>query len=180
MGVKAAEIFSATPIQFGACRSVGTVQLPGLALLLLLALFASRKHLPGTIQQMLLPLTHLSRVDGLIGGDLLDRVAAIDRLRSDSGFEFGAMGAALAHEWGPHLKGGTPPQWLTIGLVQINQTTSNHGHIFLTACRSKYVKLVRNRQEKTCDYYQARNIVKLNQKIHRLKPPCPLQAVGCL
>ena len=38
----------------------------GLTLLLLLALFASCQQLTGTIQPLLLPLTHLNRVDGMI------------------------------------------------------------------------------------------------------------------
>lgn len=80
----------------------------GLALLLVLALLASRKQLTGTVQQLLLPLTHLNRVDGVIGGDLLDRLAATDRLHGDSGLEFGTVGAALAHEWEPPFQGRYP------------------------------------------------------------------------
>ena len=86
-----------------------------LALLLVLALLASRKQLTGAVQQLLLLLTHLNRVEGVIGGDLLDRLAATDRLHGDSGLEFGTVGAALAHEWEPHFRGGTPPQRLTMG-----------------------------------------------------------------
>jgi hypothetical protein len=35
------------------------------------------------------------------------------------------VSAALAHEWEPHFRGGTPPQRLTMGPVQKNQTSSN-------------------------------------------------------
>ena len=80
----------------------------GLALLLVIALLASRKQLTGTAQQLLLPLTHLNRVDGVIGGDLLDRLAATDRLHDDSGLEFGTVGEALAHEWEPPFQGRYP------------------------------------------------------------------------
>ena len=58
---------------------------PGLSLLFVLALLASRKQLTGTIQQLLLPLTHLNRVDGVIGGDLLDRLVVTDGFHGDSG-----------------------------------------------------------------------------------------------
>jgi hypothetical protein len=34
------------------------------------------------------------------------------------------VSAALAHEWEPHFRGGTPPQRLTMGPVQKNQTSS--------------------------------------------------------
>ena len=105
MGVKAAEIFF-QPLQFHLEFADLVEQFSFLGLALLLALLASRKQLTGTIQQLLLPLTHLNWVDGVIGGDLLDRLAATDRLHGDSGLEFGTMGAALAHEWEPKRLGG--------------------------------------------------------------------------
>jgi len=37
----------------------------------------------------------------VVGGDLLDRLAATDRLHGDPGLELGAVGAALTHWWGP-------------------------------------------------------------------------------
>jgi hypothetical protein len=46
-------------------------------------------------------------VDSVIGGDLLDRLAATDRLHGDPGLELGAMGAALTHRWEP-LSGAVP------------------------------------------------------------------------
>jgi hypothetical protein len=36
----------------------------------------SGKQIAGTLQELLLPLAHLDRVDGIDGGDLLDRLAA--------------------------------------------------------------------------------------------------------
>ena len=57
--------------------------------------------LTGSIQLLLLTLIYLNRVDGVISGDLLDRLAPTDRLYGDSGLEFGTMGATLAHEWEP-------------------------------------------------------------------------------
>jgi len=66
----------------------------------------------------------LDRVDGVVGGDLLDRLAATDRLHGDPGLELGTVGAALAHRWVPLFRGGAPPQRLTMGAVQESQTTS--------------------------------------------------------
>ena len=79
----------------------------GLAFLLVLAFLASRQHLTGTIQQLLLPLIHLNRVDDVIGDDLLDRLAATDRLHDDSGLAFGTMAAACS--WvGATISGALP------------------------------------------------------------------------
>ena len=79
----------------------------GLPLLLVLALLAAGEQLAGTIQQLPLPLAHLDGVDGVIGGDLLNRLAATDRLHGDPGLELGAVGSALAHRWEP-LSGAVP------------------------------------------------------------------------
>ena len=79
----------------------------GLALLLVLALLALGEQFAGVIEQLPLPLTHL---DGVIGGNPLDRLAATDRIHGDPGLELGAV--------------GTPPQRLTMGPVQKNQTSS--------------------------------------------------------
>lgn len=97
----------------------------GLALLLVLALLASRKQLTGTIQQLLLPLAYLDGVYRVISSDHLDCLAAADRLHGDSGLEFGTVGESLAHEWEPNFRGDTPPQKLTMGPVQKNQTSSH-------------------------------------------------------
>ena len=48
-----------------------------------------------------LPLAHLDRVNAVVGGDLLERLAATDRLHSDPGLELGAVGVELAHRWEP-------------------------------------------------------------------------------
>jgi len=53
------------------------------------------------------PLADLDRVDGVIGGNLLDRLAATDRLYGDPGLEVQAVGAALAHWW-ELLSGAVP------------------------------------------------------------------------
>ena len=37
----------------------------------------------------------------MVGGYLLDRLAATDRLHGDPGFELGAVSAALVHRWEP-------------------------------------------------------------------------------
>ena len=65
------------------------------------------EQLAGPVQELPLPLAHLNRVDGVIGSDLLDRLAATNRLHGDSGLELGTMGAALAHRWEP-LSGAVP------------------------------------------------------------------------
>ena len=72
-----------------------------LALARVVAVFVSCEELAGAIVELPLPLAHLYRVDGVIGGDLLDRPAATDRLHGDSGLEFGTMGPSLAHCWEP-------------------------------------------------------------------------------
>jgi len=48
-----------------------------------------------------LKVTDLDRVDGEVSGDLLDRLAATDRLHGDTGLELKAVGSALAHWWEP-------------------------------------------------------------------------------
>ena len=65
------------------------------------ALLAPGEQLAGTVQQLALPLAHLDRVDGVVSRDLLDRLAATDRLNGDPGLELGGVGAALAHWWEP-------------------------------------------------------------------------------
>jgi hypothetical protein len=65
------------------------------------------EQLVGALQHLLLPLAHLDRVDRVISGDLLDRLAATDRLHADPGLELGAVGAALVHRWQP-LLGAVP------------------------------------------------------------------------
>ena len=68
---------------------------------------ANCSSITGTIQQLALPLAHLDRMDGVISGDLLDRLAATDRLHGDPGLELGTVGAALTHRWEP-LSGAVP------------------------------------------------------------------------
>ena len=83
----------------------------GLALAAVLALLATGEQLTGAIQELPLPLAHLDGVNGVISGDLLDRLTATDRLHGDPGLELGTVGASLAH-WreppsgaGPRLRG---------------------------------------------------------------------------
>ena len=63
----------------------------------------------------------------MIGGDLLDRLTAIDRLDGGLGLELGAVGAAFAHRWEPTFRGSTPLQRLTMGPVHKKQSTSVEG-----------------------------------------------------
>ena len=62
------------------------------------------------VQQLLDLATHLNWVDGVIGGDLLDRPAATDRLHGDSGLGFRMMGVALAN-WLEPISDIAPLQW---------------------------------------------------------------------
>jgi len=80
---------------------VEQLSLFGLTFLLVLALLASGEQLAGAIEELLLPLAQLDRVDGVISGDFLDRLAATNRLHGDSSLELRAVGAALAHWWEP-------------------------------------------------------------------------------
>lgn len=106
------------------CIGLMTHSSAGLPLIFVLALLAPAEQLAGALQQLPLPLAYLDRVDGVVGSDLLDRLAATDRLHGDPGLELGPVGAALAHRWEPPFRGGAPPQRLTMGAVQKNQTTS--------------------------------------------------------
>lgn len=72
-----------------------------LALAGVLGFLAPGEQLAGTIQQLPLPLADLDRVNGVVGGDLLNRLAATDRLHGDPALELRAVGAALAHWWEP-------------------------------------------------------------------------------
>ena len=82
-------------------------RLLGLALAFGFCLLSTREQLTGALQQLLFPLAHLDRVNAVISGDLLDGLAATDRLHGDLGLELGAVGAALAHWWEP-LSGAVP------------------------------------------------------------------------
>ena len=82
-------------------------RLLGLALAFGFRLLSTREQLAGTLQQLLLPLAHLDRVNAVISGDLLDRLGATNRLHGDLGLELGAVGAAVAHWWEP-LSGAVP------------------------------------------------------------------------
>ena len=82
-------------------------RLLGLALAFGFRLLSTREQLAGTLQQLLLPLAHLDRVNAVISGDLLDRLGTTNRLHGDLGLELGAVGAAVAHWWEP-LSGAVP------------------------------------------------------------------------
>jgi hypothetical protein len=83
------------------------LSLLGLPLFIVLGLLASAEQLAGALQQLFYPLAHLNRVDGVYGGDFLDRPAATDRLHGDPGLELRAVTSALAHQWESPARGGT-------------------------------------------------------------------------
>jgi hypothetical protein len=72
----------------------------GLPFLLVLGFLAPGEQLAGAIQELLLPLAHLDRVNGVIDRDLLDRLATADRFHGDPGLELGTVGTAFSHGWG--------------------------------------------------------------------------------
>ena len=90
----------------------------GLALLIGLCFLSAGEKLTGTLQQLFLPLAHLDRVNGVIGGNLLECLATTDRLHGDSGLELRAMGAAFAMGGNPlsgavhrlNVNDGTSPE----------------------------------------------------------------------
>ena len=103
-GIKAAEtFFELLQLHLQTTHLLEQLGLLGLALILVLALLAPGEQLAGTIEQLPLPLAHLDRVDGVFGGDLLDRLAATDCLHGDPGLELGTMGAALTGRWEPRF-----------------------------------------------------------------------------
>ena len=69
----------------------------GLALGFRLRLLCSREQLAGALQQLLLllPLVHLVRVNVVIGGHHLGRLAVTDRLHGDLELALGAVGLRL-------------------------------------------------------------------------------------
>jgi len=77
------------------------LSLLGLALVFVLAHIGSAEQLTAAMQELPLPLAHQDRVDGVVVGDLLDRLATTDRLHTNSGLELGTDGAARAHWWEP-------------------------------------------------------------------------------
>lgn len=111
-------LFEPLQLQLQPSDLLEQLRLLGLPFLLVLGLLASGEQLAGAIQQLPLPLAHLDRVDGVVCGDLLDRLTAPDRLHGDPGLELGTVGAALAHQQEPPFRGGAPPQRLTMGAIQ--------------------------------------------------------------
>ena len=98
MGVKAAEILLISPILFGACRSVGTVQLPWPSAPPSPCSSVSAKTAHWHHPAPAFSIVHLNRENGVIDDDPLNRLAATNRLHGNSGLEFGTVAAALAHE----------------------------------------------------------------------------------
>ena len=66
-------------------------------------------------------------MDRVIGGDLLDRLAATDRFHGDPRLEFRTVGAALAHEWEPPFQGRYPASEVNDGTCpeKLNQLKSD-------------------------------------------------------
>ena len=57
--------------------------------------------------EVTMPLVAPVSVDSVIGVDLLDRLAATDRIHATLGLEVGAVSWALAHRWEP-VSGAVP------------------------------------------------------------------------
>jgi len=75
---------------------------------------------PGAIKQLRLPLAHLDRVDGVIGGDLLVRLAATDRRHGDSGLERGVVERRLLNSFGEGFANGESPVQEQYPASQVN------------------------------------------------------------
>ena len=84
------------------------LNLLGLALVALLAFLAAGEQRAGAIQKMPRPLAHLDGENGVVGSDLLESLAATDRLHGDTGLELRTVGSALAHWWEP--RSGAAPR----------------------------------------------------------------------
>lgn len=68
-------------------------------LLHVLTFLPPSEQFAGAVQQLLLPLTRLDRMECMAGSDLLDCLAATDRLHGDPGFELDTVGVAIALRW---------------------------------------------------------------------------------
>lgn len=55
-----------------------------------------------------------------LGGNLLNRLSATDRLHGDSVLELGTVGGGLAYSWQIRFRGGATPQRLMMGIAQKN------------------------------------------------------------
>lgn len=77
------------------------ISLLSLALVLGLSLLAPSEQLTGALQQLLPPLAHLDGVNGVVSGELLERLSATGRLHGEPGLELWTVGRALDHRWGP-------------------------------------------------------------------------------
>jgi len=108
MGIRAAEIFF-EPLQLHLelADLLEQISFLGLALAAVVALHSADEQLTGAIQAQPLPLALLDGANGVISGDLPDRVETTDRLHVDSGFKFGTVGAARDHRW-EHPSGAMP------------------------------------------------------------------------
>ena len=89
-GVRAAEIFfEPHQLHLELADLLEKLSLIGLTLLFALALLASGEQLAGAIQQLPLLLAHLNRMDDVIVGDFLDRLAATHSLHGNLGLHSG-------------------------------------------------------------------------------------------
>ncbi len=98
-GVRAAAIlFEPLQLHLQAGDLLEQLSFLDLPLVLILALLAAGQQLTGAIQKLPLPLAHLDGMDGVISGDLLDRLAATDRLhgRADSKSVTGVLAGAVS------------------------------------------------------------------------------------
>jgi hypothetical protein len=129
----------AEAVRFLRGSTAGTAQLPWPDLRPCLASFGTGEQVAGALKQLLLPLDQQERRHCVVGGNLLQWLAATDRLHSDQPraeafgevLELGAVGVALTQllrrrlrQQCEHLhRGGAPLQWLAVGPVQKIQTT---------------------------------------------------------
>jgi len=86
MGIRAAEtFFELLQLHLQPPDLLEQLSFLGLPLLLVLGVLAPAEQLAGSVQQLPFPLAQLDRVDGVVSGDLLGRLAATERLHGYSG-----------------------------------------------------------------------------------------------
>ncbi len=108
MGIRAAEtFFEPLQLHLQLADLLEQLSLLGLSVLVVLTLLAPGEQLTGAIEELPLPLAYLDRVNGVVSGNLLKRLAATDRLHGDPGLELRAVCAALTHRLEPR-SGGIP------------------------------------------------------------------------
>ncbi len=159
-GIRAAEtFFQPLQLHFELADLLEQLSLLGLACVLGLRVLAPGEKVAGTLQQRLLPRAHLDRVHrGVVGGNLLERLATTDRLHGDlpqaeafgSGLELGAMGrgllmgGSLTHQVGQRNSFRTPAWSYGEPPYRLRQRETNSWLRLNDICSALVLFLLRN------------------------------------